>query len=1106
QLNERANRLARLLITRGAGPERRVAVMMDRSADLIVALLAVVKTGAAYVPVDPAYPAERIAFMLADARPALLITHQVYAGTDTGAQDISRVVVDDPGTVTELRRLDDGDLTDIDRSHTLLPAHPAYVIYTSGSTGRPKGVVVSQQAVVGLVWQANYVALGADDVVAQASSVSFDAATFEIWGALVNGATLAGIDRDVLLSPERLTAQLERSGITTMFVTTSLFNRLAVESPQAFGGLRNLLFGGEAVDPLSVRRVMELARPERLLNGYGPTETTTFATWQLVERAEGASVPIGRPISGTRVYVLDQSLHPVAPGVAGELYISGTGLARGYLDRPALTAERFVANPYGASGERMYRTGDLARWNTDGQLEYLGRTDDQVKIRGFRIELGEIEAALLAHPSIAQATVIVREDQPGDQRLTGYIVPVNTHDGVDTAQMRAHLGGVLPEYMVPAAIVAMEALPLTVNGKLDRAALPAPHHSGDEHTYQAPSTPEEEILCSVFAEVLGLPAVGVNDNFFALGGHSLLATRLISRLRSVFSTEVTIRALFEAPTPAGLAGRLNVAATSRPPLLATQRPAVVPLSFAQQRLWFLSQLEGPSATYNIPMALHLSGPLNINALHAAINDVLNRHEVLRTTFTTLDGQPCQHIAPSDTIEDVLTIIDTTTTTTDDEIAQLIAEAAGYHFDLSKDIPLRAWLIPTPPGESGGYVLVVVVHHIAGDGWSMRPLAHDLSVAYQARRAGDAPQWAPLPVQYADYTLWQRDLLGDETDPGSLVSQQLAYWRRALRGVPQELALPFDRPRPPVASHQGGSVELRIDAETHQALIGFAGEHGVTMFMVMQSALATLLHRLGAGDDILIGTPVAGRTDHATEDLIGFFVNTLVLRSDLSGDPVFVDLLGQVRDRALSAYAHQDIPFERLVEDLAPARSLARHPLFQVMLTLQNNALPQLRLPELRVTALPIGQQAAKFDLSFELTEHVDGSGAPAGLHGALTYAGDVFDRSSAEAITRRLLAVVEEVLADPLRPVSRLDILTGTERDQILNEWNDTPREVVSATLAELFEAQAARTPDAAALVFDDVEISYAQLNERANRLARLLITRGAGPERRVAVMMDRSA
>ncbi|MFB6565533.1 condensation domain-containing protein, partial [Streptomyces sp. NPDC056400] len=773
------------------------------------------------------------------------------------------------------------------------------------------------------------------------------------------------------------------------------------------------------------------------------------------------------------------------------------GLARGYLGRAGLTAERFVANPHGGPGERMYRTGDLVRWNEDGQLEYLGRTDDQVKIRGFRIELGEIEAVLGGRKEIAQVAVIVREDRPGDKRLAAYLVPADGTD-VDVDGLRAHVRTALPDYMVPSAFVVLDELPLMVNGKLDRRALPAPDYTTSTTTSREPVTEQEETLAALFADVLGLERVGVDDNFFELGGHSLLATRLVSRIRSGLGVELSIRALFENPTVAGVAGVVGGAGVARPALVAGERPVTVPLSFAQRRLWFLGELEGPNATYNIPMAIRLTGDVDPKVLRQALRDVVERHEVLRTVFPSVDGRPHQHILPPDSLSLDMPVVSVTET----ELAEALRGEAAHTFDLSGELPLRAILFEVAADE---HVLLLVVHHIAADGWSMAPLGRDLSTAYAARLQGHQPGWEALPVQYADYTLWQQDLLGDEEDAESVVSQQLAYWRAALEGIPEELQLPTDRPRPAIATHQGGEIPLHIPAEVHQRLLEMAREQGSTLFMVLQSALAVLLSKLGAGEDIPIGTPIAGRTDDALDDLVGFFVNTLVIRTDVSGDPSFTDLLTRVREQSLAAYAHQDVPFERLVEDLAPTRSLARHPLFQVMLTLQNNSQAGLDLPGIDGQLLRTLTQPAICDFEFVLDEQLAEGEEPSGVYGVVNYATDLFDRGTVAVMAERLVRVLETVCADPDRPISKLDLLSEAERRRLLVEWNDTTVDYPYATLPALFEAQVARSPDAVAVVCDDTQLTYRELNEQANRLARYLVGQGVGPESVVALLMERS-
>ena len=848
----------------------------------------------------------------------------------------------------------------------------------------------------------------------------------------------------------------------------------------------------------------------RMINVYGPTETTVCQP-RVLDRASAADQPpvhpIGRPIWNTQVYVLDDGLEPVPAGVSGELYIAGAGLARGYLGRAGLTAERFVADPFGPGGSRMYRTGDLARWRADGVLDFLGRADAQMKLRGFRIEPGEIEAALVRHAGVAQAAVIAREDQPGDKRLVAYVVPAGDQ-AVDPAALRAHLGQSLPDYMVPSAFVALDRLPLTPNGKLDRKALPAPDRTPST-LRRAPRTPQEEMLCALFAEVLGLERVGIDDNFFALGGHSLLATRLISRIRATLDVELAIRSLFEAPTVEALVKRLDEdAQTARPALRAVARPAEIPLSFAQRRLWFLNRLEGESdgrnsATYSIPLAVRVRGALDRDALAAALGDLVARHESLRTIFPDTLGVPRQLILDASAARPRLAV----TSVTEAGLAAALAAAAQHGFDLAGEPPLRVHLFALEPKEGGEseHVLLLLLHHIAGDGWSLAPLARDLGRYYEARSRGGASALAALPVQYADYTLWQHEVLGREDDGQSAIARQLAFWTDALKGLPDQIDLPSDRPRPAVASHRGDSVPLTLDPELHRGLLGLARESRASLFMVLQAALATLLTRLGSGSDIPIGSPIAGRTDSALDDLVGFFVNTLVLRTDTAGNPSFRALIARVRATNLAAYSHQEMPFERLVEVINPARSLARHPLFQVMLTLQNNVAVRLELPGLRSAFEPIASASAKFDLSVSLAEQRATDGTSAGIAGIVEYATDLFERASVEAMTARLIRLLAAAVADPDRPIGSLDILSPDERRTILYDWNATARAVPSATLPELFAAQVKTTPAATAVVFEDTSLTYDELDAHSSQLAHHLRALGVGPEVVVGLCVERS-
>ncbi|WP_214516973.1 non-ribosomal peptide synthetase [Streptomyces violaceusniger] len=1122
QLDAESNRLARYLIDHGVRPESVVAVVMDRSPRRIAVLLAVLKAGGAYLPIDPSYPAGRIGLMVADAAPVALVTTASFAGRldqpGSGPLDPEagpdRITLDDPAVRAAVAGQDDGPLTRLDRPAPPRPDQAAYVIYTSGSTGTPKGVTVTHRGIDRLVRPAEYADVRPGDVVAHLASVSFDCTTFEMWIALLNGATLA-VGPAGTLSVAGLRHFLTGQQVTVAVLPTGLLHQVVDIDVEALRGVRTLLTGGDVLSAPQCRTLLEALPDTRLINGYGPTESTTYTHTHPVTEADtgdGGDIPIGRPLADTRAYVLDERLAPVPVGVAGELYLAGAGLARGYLNRPGQTGERFVACPFEGAGARMYRTGDLVRWARAGRLEFVGRTDDQVKISGFRVEPAEVEAVLAAHELVAQAVVVVREATPGGKRLNGYVVPrtdapsAGKPGGPAVADaIRESLAARLPSHMVPSALVVLERLPLTVNGKVDRAALPEPDHASGAGAGRTPATAREELMCSVFAQVLGLSRVGVEDDFFVLGGHSLLAVRLVSRIRAVFGAEISVRTVFEAPTPAGLARRLaQPGGPARPTVVAMPRPRELPVSYAQSRLWFLDRLEGPNHMYNICLRLRLSGHLDTTALRAALDDVVARHESLRTTFPLVGDRPTQRVQPVEevAIEMPVTAVEAA------ELEERLGRLAAHAFDLAAELPLRADLFRLTQGESPDdeeWVLSVVLHHIVGDGWSMGPLWRDLSEAYAARCAGRTPDWEPLPVQYVDYTLWQRALLGDMGDPESVLARQVAYWKARLRGAPQELALPVDRPRPAVAGRRAGWVPVRIPAEVYARLTELARGQGVTMFMLLHAAVAVLLSKSGAGRDIVIGSPVAGRLDQALDNLVGFFANTLVLRTDLSGDPDFVELLDRVRAASLEAFEHQDVPFERLVEELAPARSMARPPLFQVLLAVQNNPPAVPRLSGVRVAEKPAGLLSARFDLDIEVHERCDEAGAPVGLDGGIVFAAELFDQSTVETLAARLVRVLEAVTADPTLPVHRIDLLDGAERRRMLVEWNDTARPVPDATLAELFRRQADRAPDVLALVSEDERVSYAELEARTNRLARYLIAHGAGPETVVGVVLDRS-
>ncbi|MFF8100831.1 amino acid adenylation domain-containing protein [Streptomyces sp. NPDC014986] len=1113
ELDARSNRLARLLISRGVRRGDLVALAMPRSVDLPVALLATLKAGAAYLPIDPDSPADRAAYILGDARPTAMVTAHQDTLAARPAGDVPTIVLDDPFIRIALAAVSDAPVGDDERGGPVLSRQAAYVIYTSGSTGRPKGVVVAHQNVIRLLDSTHHWSgFGPDDTWALFHSYAFDFSVWEIWGALLHGAGLLVPPHHVTRSPHEFLRLLAAERVTVLNQTPSAFYQLIqadVDEPETGArlALRHVIFGGEALEFGRLAQWYERHAEDapRLVNMYGITETTVHSTEYMLGAADataGTGSMIGLGIRDLRLYVLDGALRPAPPGVPGELYVGGPGVADGYLGRPDLTSTRFVADPFGPAGQCMYRSGDVVRWAEDGSanLEYLGRSDHQVKIRGFRIEPGEIESAVLRHPDVRQAAVVVREDTPGDKRLVAYVVGQGDGTAVETAALRKHAAAELPEHMVPSWFVQLDALPLTTNGKLDTRALPAPD-LGAATSGRAPRTPEEEIFCGLFAELLGLPSVSVDDNFFDLGGHSLLATRLVSRIRAAFGVELAIRTVFEHPTPAGLiswlAGTGNVPEARRP-LTVMDKPEEIPLSFAQLRLWFVDKIDGGAGTYNIPLVVRLRGSLDEEALQAAIGDVIARHESLRTVFPDRDGTPRQHILSAAEATPVMGVTEIAA----EELADAMAERAGIGFDLATEAPVRAHLFRVSEED---HALLMPVHHIAGDGWSLVPLTRDLETAYTARSQGRVPDWRPLPVQYADYTLWQREILGDENDPASAIRGQLAFWKRYLAGLPEEVTLPTDRPRPAVASYRGETLRFDLTPELYQQLLKCSREFDVSPFMVVQTVLAALLSKLGAGDDVPLGISIAGRTDEALDDLVGFLVNTLVLRTDLSGDPRFDDLLGKARADGLAAFANQDLPFERLVEAVNPERSAGRHPLIQIGLGFQNNATPTLDLPGLDAWIEPAVTHTAKLDLLFDFRE-VQGEGEdPGHMVCAVEYATDLYDRSTVELLVERLVRMLDGATGRPDSRLSELDVLRDDERRRVLVDWNDTARAVDFDTLPALFAAQVARTPEALALVAGAEELSYADLEGRVNRLARQLVARGIGAEDRVLLVMPKS-
>ena len=1073
-LDRRANHLAHRLRDQGVCPEVPVALLHGRAPELALASLAVLKAGGYYVPLHADQPDERLRNIhrLSGAGPVLADP----ASAGRARSLFPHVLVVDPQ-----------DKEEADRPPAT-PEHPeraAYMMFTSGSTGAPKGITVTHRNILDLAVDHRW-RNGFHRRVLAHSPHAFDASTYELWVPLLGSGTcvLAPPGR---LSMTSLARTLAEDRVDAVFLTTALFVLLAEERPEALRDVREVWTGGEAASAPAMRTVMSHCPDTTVVHVYGPTETTTFSTCLPLETAhvdDDSAPPIGLPMDGVRHHVLDTDLRPVPLGVRGELYIGGAGVARGYHGAPAATAERFVADPFGPPGTVMYRTGDLVRWNHDGELEFIGRSDTQVKIRGFRIEPDEVRSAVLTAPCVAQATVVVHGDTPDSRRLVAYATP-RPEGTLRAEEVLAHLKEALPAYMVPSTIVPLERIPLTSNGKIDHSALPLPSRTISTRPAR---TPHEDLLTSLFAQVLDVDGVGPDDDFFALGGHSLSATRLVGRIRGAAGVEIPLQAVFDTPTPAGLAPRLTDGDETRPTLCPVERPEHVPLSYAQRRLWFLHRLEGPSSTYNIPLSLRLRGVPDVEALAAAVNDVVAGHESLRTVFPETKGSPEQRILPR--VEVPLH----RSTTSAEELSTRLVAAVSHHFDLAAEIPIRAELLTISPDD---HVLLLLVHHIACDGWSLRPLMRDLAEAYEARIQGTT-QPPALDLHYADYTLWQETLLGNIRDPRGRAARDLAYWRSRLRGAPRLLDLPTDRPRPRNRTHLGDIHRLRLDADLHRRATRLAQDHGCTLFMVLHAAVATLLTRLGAGTDLPLGSAIAGRTDERLDDLVGFFVNTLVLRTDTSGDPEFGELLRRVRDTDLEAYAHQELPFDLLVERLNPDRALGRQPLFQVMLVLQSAPDAEPRLGDLRVEPEPVSPGVSKFDLSFSLEEEYDDHGDPAGLSGYVEYSTELYDAGTVEHFVTMLASLLDAATEVPETPLSLLplDSAPARSRSEVAGP---------SDTTADLFEKIARSRPDATALVGPDLELSYRELDARADRLAREFLDLGAGPEHVVGLVLPRS-
>ncbi|WP_326613088.1 non-ribosomal peptide synthase/polyketide synthase [Streptomyces scopuliridis] len=1090
QLGRRADRLAHALLKRGVGAGSRVGLLLERSSEVVVAMLAVLKAGGAYVPLHAAHPARRMREVLErSGAELLLIDGTVRAPEGVAVLDMADVEAD-AGTAAEA--------ASAPASVSVPSQAPAYVMFTSGSTGTPKGVVVTHGGVVALAADRRFGSETHRQVLFH-SPHSFDAATYEVWGPLLNGGC-------VVVADEELTAQAVRRaaahGVTAVFVTTALFGALADEDPGCFAGLREVWTGGEAASAPAMARMRAHCPDTELMHVYGPTETTTFALCGPVAAGDtsGGPVPLGGPMDSTLAYVLDGALRPVGVGVPGELYLGGSGLARGYDGRAALTAERFVADPF-AAGARLYRTGDIVRRRDDGRVEFLGRNDGQVKIRGFRIELGEIEALLTRGQDIAAVAVVAREDRPGTKRLVAYLVPAGGAV-LDITSVREQLTATLPAYMVPSAFVELEALPLTVNGKVDRRALPAPGHgSDDEEPYVAPRPGAEELLAGIWGEVLGTEQVGAHDDFFALGGDSIAALKVVSRVRAALGSGLSPRALFDHPTVARLAAAAGVgedesvaadpAGIGIAPAPRDGRP--LPLSYAQERLWFLDEFTPGGAEYNVVTTLRLTGTLDLSALQAAVSGLVARHEALRTTFDSADGRGVQKVHPA--LDVTVRIAEAHGETERDGL--LRAEAAEP-FDLRTGPLLRVLLVPeeTPASSSSSsYLLMLTLHHITTDGWSMGVITRELSELYAAALRGGGAELPTLPVQYPDYAVWQRERL-----TGDALDTHLEYWREHLRELPV-LELPTDRPRPAVRSGRGALHTFRVPEELTAALTEAAGRRGATLSMALTAVTQLLLARYSGQDDLAVATAVSGRERTELEGLVGFFVNTLILRSRIEATADFAALLAQVRETTLAAFAHQDVPFSRLVEELDPERDPSRTPLVQAAVTLQNAPRETFALPGLRVEETLPPVETAQFDLNIEF-EPAPGRG----LFAVVSYGTDLFDAGTVGRMAGHWLGLAGALVAGGSgRVLGEVSMLGVVEREWVVGAGRGVVRGLSGGSVVEGFAARVAESPGAVAVVCGDVLLTYGELEARAGRLARVLVECGVGVESRVGLLLERS-
>jgi amino acid adenylation domain-containing protein len=1052
ELNRRSNQVAHYLRRLGVGPDTLVGLCFEPSIEMIVALLGALKAGGAYVPLDPAYPEQRLAFMLEDARAPVLLTEERLS-LNLPRHDASVVRLDADREIIARE-------SDLNPPNLTAPDNLAYVIYTSGSTGRPKGAQVTHANVLRLFEATDkWFDFGREDVWTMFHSYAFDFSVWEIWGALLYGGRLVIAPYWVTRSPETFLDLLRAEGVTVLNQTPTAFRQLAKadESSEAQLDLklRFVIFGGEALDLQSLQGWFERRsdRAPQLVNMYGITETTVHVTYRPVTMGDlgrAQASPVGVTIPDLQVYALDPGLNRVPIGVTGELYVGGAGLARGYLNRADLTAERFVPNPFARSaGERLYKSGDLVRFQPDGDLEYAGRIDHQVKIRGFRIELGEIESAISLHPGVREVVVVALDDDSQTKRLVAYVAPM-TEGAVVAAELKAHLQRRLPDYMTPAQVVLLDKLPMTANGKVDRRKLPAPEMPGADEVdgAVAPRTPVEEVLAGIWAQALGVEKVGAEDSFFDLGGHSLLATQVISQARETFEVDLPIRTLFDNPRLAEFSRALEDACQADrklefPAIAPSVRDGATPLSFAQQRLWFIQQLDAASPAYNLPVAMRLKGSLDVESLERALGEIARRHEAIRTTFEVANGEPVQVIRPAEPI--AIPLVDLAGLDEDRREAaarRLAGEQARAPFDLSRGPMLRASLLRLAEDE---HVAVFVMSHIVTDGWSLGVLVKELTALYEAFTRGEPSPLQDLAIQYADFARWQRQWLRGET-----LEKMLAYWKGQLADPPR-LNLPYDRPRPQFPTYRGATRPWAASAQTAQALNSLARRQRVTPFMVLLSAFQTLLSHYAGQEDVVVGTDIAGRNRAELEPLIGFFVNQLALRGDLSGDPTFGELLARARKLTLDAYAYQDLPFEKLVEAINPDRSQAA-PLFQAKMTLQNAPTSRLELPGLTLSPFGASIGVARFDLFFSIVQTGEG------LSGGMDFSLDLFDPATVEQMLEQFTLLLDAAVQNPSARLSELKALLGEAERK---KRAEREHEIEQIRLAKLKKITRKRTPEA---------------------------------------------